>query len=156
MLPPDATPATALALALAVASFLTGLVVAGRDRARLTIRVWRGLTTPALADALAVEVANAGRRLLGLDPVVQLLLADGAGVVAADPRWYHGAPADHLLAEAQSSLVVIPLAVWQEQRQGLRDARKRPACCIAVGVVDRRGRRRRAGLPRGLAAWFNT
>jgi hypothetical protein len=103
-----------------------------------------------------VQVANAGRRPIGLNPVIQLLLADGSGVVAADPRWYHGAPANHLLVEAQSSLVVIPLAVWQEQRQGLRDARKRPACCIAVGVVDRRGRRRRAGLPRGLAAWFNT
>jgi hypothetical protein len=111
--PQDSAAATALGLALAVASFLTSLVVAGRDRARLTIRVRRGLTTPALEDALVVEVANAGRRLLGLDPVVQLLLADGAGLVAADPRWYHDAPDDHRLAESQGYLVTIPVAVWR-------------------------------------------
>jgi hypothetical protein len=76
--PLDTAAATALGLALAVASFLTSLVVAGRDRAHLRIRVGRGLTTPALEEALVVEVANAGRRPLGLDPVDQRRL-EGAG-----------------------------------------------------------------------------
>jgi hypothetical protein len=165
VVPHDAAIATALALAIALSSFLTSLVVAGRDRAKLAIQVRRGFTTPALAEALVVQVTNAGRRPVGLNPLVHLLLADGSELVAADPRWYHDAPATHLLAEAQCYLVVIPLAVWQEQRQGLRDAKRRDPCddarkflprCVAVGVVDNLGRRHRAGLPRGLAAWFNT
>jgi hypothetical protein len=153
--PQDSAAATALGLALAVASFLTSLVVAGRDRARLTIRVRRGLTTPALEDALVVEVANAGRRPLGLDPVVQLLLADGAGLVAADPRWYHDAPDDHRLAESQGYLVAIPVAVWREWRDACRAAGERPPRCVGVGVLDSLDRRHRATLPRELAAWFN-
>lgn len=155
MLPHDATAATALALVIALSSFLTSFLVAGRDRARLTIQVRRGLTTPALEEGLVVQVTNAGRRPLGLNPVVQLLLADGTGLVATDPRWYDDAPANHLLAEAQSYLVVIPVAVWREQRAGRRDGRKRPPRCVAVGLTDSLGRRHRARLPRELAAWFN-
>jgi hypothetical protein len=155
MLPYEATTATALALAIALSSFLTSLVVAGRDRARLAIWVRRGLTTPALAEALVVQVTNAGRRPSGLNPVVHLLLADGSELVAADPRWYQGAPANHLLAEAQCYLVVIPVAVWRERRNACRDARKRPPRCVAVGVVDSLGRRHTARLSHELAAWFN-
>jgi len=155
MLPHDVTAATALALVIALSSFLTSLLVVGRDRARLTIQVRQGRTTPDLEEALVVQVTNAGRRPLGLNPVVQLLLADGAGLVAADPHWYHDAPTNQLLAEAQSYLVVLPVAVWREQRAGIRDIRERPPRCVAVGVTDSLGRRHQAKLPRELAAWFN-
>ena len=155
MPPHDTTTATALALAIALSSFLTSLVVAGRDRARLALRVRRGLATPALDEALVVQVTNAGRRPSGLDPVVHLLLADGSEVVSTDPRWYHDAPANHRLAEAQGYLVVIPLAAWREGRAACRAAGKRPPRCVAVAVVDSRGRAHRARLPRDLAAWFN-
>lgn len=146
-------PATLVALAVAVSSFLVSAVVAGRDRARLAIRVRPGLTTPGLEEALVVQVANVGRRPLGLDPAVQLLLEGGGGMVAADPAWYHDAPADQVLAEARSYLVAIPRAAWRECRAPGPDGGG--GRCVAVGVTDSRGRWHKRRLPRDLAAWFN-